>query len=126
MVNIKNFLITKKNKSAAQAFNLAVHAWMNRRGDADSVAARFDNADYAEGMYDAYSEALFRVSGADKDKNFGLPEMKPHTLNEVVEGMKGWIQYLKKTEGDGKTNYLRGQYLAGYSDALSEIASLAS
>lgn len=126
MVNIKNFLTTKKDKSAAQAFNLAVHAWMNTRGNADSVAARFDNADYAEGMYDAYNEALFRVSGADRDKNFGFPEMKPHALNEVVEGMKGWLQYLKKTEGDGKTHYLRGHYLAGYSDALSEIASLAS
>ncbi len=126
MVNIKNFLITKKNKSAAQAFNLAVHAWIHRGGDADNVLARFDNANYAEGMYDAYNEALFRVSGAGKDEHFGLPEMKPHTLNEVVEGMKDWVTYLKKTEGDGKTHYLRGHYLAGYSDALAEIASLVS
>lgn len=126
VVNIKNFLTTKKERSAAQAFNLAVHAWINRRGDADSVAARFDNADYAGGMYDAYSEALFRVSGAGKDKHFGLPEMRPHTLNEVVEGMKDWVTYLKKTEGDGNTHYLRGHYLAGYSDALEEIASLVS
>lgn len=126
MVNIKNFLTTKKEKSAAQAHKLAVHAWIHRVGDVDNVLARFDNASYAEGMYDAYSDALLRVSGADKDKHFGLPEMKPHTLNEVVEGMKGWIQYLKKTEGDGKTRYLKGSYLAGYSDALSEIASLAS
>lgn len=126
MVNIKNFLTTKKERSAAQAFNLAVHAWMNRRGDADSVVARFDNADYAEGMRDAYSDALLQVSGAGKDKHFGLPEMKPRTLNEVVEGMKDWLKYLKKTEGDGKTHYLKGHYLAGYSDALSEIASLAS
>lgn len=126
MVNIKNFLTTKKDKSAAQAHSLAMHAWVNTKGGADNVAARFENASYAEGMYEAYSEALLRVSGAGKDKHFGLPEMKPHTLNEVVEGMKDWLQYLKKTEGDGKTHYLKGHYLAGYSDALAEIASLAS
>lgn len=126
MVNIKNFLTTKKERSAAQAYKLAVHAWMNLRGDADNVLARFDNASYAEGMHDAYSEALLRVSGAGKDKNFGLPEMSPHALNEVVEGMKGWLKYLRKTQGDGKTHYLKGHYLAGYSDALAEIASLAS
>lgn len=126
MVNIKNFLTTKKERSAAQAYKLAVHAWIHRGGDADNVLARFDNANYAEGMYDAYSEALLRVSGAGKDKNFGLPEMSPHALNEVVEGMKGWLKYLRKTEGDGKTHYLKGHYLAGYSDALAEIASLAS
>ena len=126
MVNIKNFLTTKKERSAAQAYKLAVHAWIHRGGDADNVLARFDNANYAEGMYDAYSEALLRVSGAEKDEHFGLPEMNPHTLNEAVEGMKGWLKYLRKTEGDGKTHYLKGHYLAGYSDALAEIASLAS
>ena len=126
MVNIKNFLTTKKDRSAAQAYKLAVHAWIHRGGDADNVLARFDNANYAEGMYDAYSEALLRVSGAGKDKHFGLPEMNPHALNEAVEGMKGWLKYLRKTEGDGKTHYLKGHYLAGYSDALAEIASLAS
>lgn len=125
MVNVKNFLTTKKDKSAAHAHNLAVSAWVGG-GNAENVQARFDNVNYAEGMHDAYSEALFRVSGADKDKHFGLPEVKPHTLNEVVESMKDWLKYLKKTEGDGKTHYLRGRYLAGYSDALSEIASLAS
>lgn len=126
MVNIKNFLTTKKERSAAQAHKLAVHAWINTGGNADNVSARFDNASYAEGMHAAYSEALLRVSGAGKDEHFCLPEMSPHALNEVVEGMEGWIQYLKKTEGDGKTHYLKGHYLAGYSDALSEIASLAS
>lgn len=125
MVNIKNFLTMKKERSAAQAFNLAVDAWMSKGGNADIVAARFDNADYAEGMYHAYNEALFRISGAGKDEHFGLPEMKPHTLNEVVKGMKDWVTYLKKTEGDSKT-YPRGRYIDGYSDALSEIASLVS